>query len=105
VTAQQPAVSRAIGEATTSRYPTLVPKEVKIERPGIFSGKHSELQNWLFVMKQYLDTVNIGSGPEACRLVVTYLRGDALTWWRSFANDDVKVFQNLTLDALFTELS
>jgi hypothetical protein len=36
---------------------------------------------------------------------VTYLRGDALTWWRSFADDDVKVFQHLTLDALFTELS
>jgi hypothetical protein len=52
-----------------------------------------------------LDTVGIGDGPTACRLVVTYLRGDALTWWRSFANDDVKVFENLTVDVLFTEMS
>jgi hypothetical protein len=48
--------------------------------------------------------VSIGDGSSACRLVVTYLRGDALTWWRSFANDDVKVFDHLTLDVLFTEL-
>jgi hypothetical protein len=44
-------------------------------------------------MKQYLDTVSLDDGPAACRLVVTYLRGDALTWWRAYANDGVKVFE------------
>jgi hypothetical protein len=55
-------------------------------------------------MKQYIDTVGLGDGENACRLVVTYLRGDALTWWRSYSNDGVKVFEDLTLDVLFTEL-
>lgn len=55
-------------------------------------------------MKQYLDTVGMGDGEAACRLVVTYLRGDALTWWRSFSNDSVSIFDHLSLDELFEEL-
>jgi hypothetical protein len=47
----------------------------------------------------------VGNGPNACRIVVTYLRGDALTWWRSFADDGVKIFEQLTLDVLFSELT
>lgn len=30
--------------------PSLVPREVKIEKPSTFSGKHSELSNFLFEM-------------------------------------------------------
>jgi len=34
----------------------------------------------------------------ACRFLVSYLKGDALTWWRSYANDNLEVFDELTLD-------
>jgi hypothetical protein len=46
---------------------------VKIDPPGVFSGKRNEVHNWIFVMRQYLDTVNLGKDEAACRLVVNYL--------------------------------
>ena len=36
----------------------------------------------------------------ACRFMVSHLKGDALTWWRSYSNDNVEVFDDLTLDVL-----
>ena len=58
-------------------------------------------------MKQYLDTVGLGSGSQACRVVVMYLKGDALTWWRSRSNDSVEIFEeaDYTLDVLLDELT
>jgi hypothetical protein len=43
----------AIGEASQhhSQPPTLRPREVKLERPLMFSGKKKELANFLFVMR------------------------------------------------------
>jgi hypothetical protein len=81
-----------------------VPRELKVEKPPSFSGKHGELQNFIFLMRQYLDTVNLGTGPNACRVLVSYLRGDALTWWRSYSNDGVQIFDDLDLDVLISEL-
>jgi nuclear transport factor 2 (NTF2) superfamily protein len=40
----------------------------------------------------------------ACRFLVSYLKGDALTWWRSYANDNLEVFDELTLDVLIEAL-
>lgn len=39
-----------------------------------------------------MDSVGLGENGSACRFVVSYLKGDALTWWRSFSRDDVSVF-------------
>ena len=36
---------------------------------------------------------------------MSFLRGDALTWWRSHSNDSVAVFEDLTLDVLMDEIS
>jgi hypothetical protein len=44
----------------STRKPSLVPKEVKIGTPAGFSGKKSEIDNFLFEMRQYIDCVNLG---------------------------------------------
>lgn len=58
------------------------------------------MDNFLFEMKQYIDSVGLGQGSTAVRFAVSYLKGDALTWWRSFSKDSVSVFDHLTLDDL-----
>lgn len=85
-------------------HPSLVPREVKLAKPNTFSGKKSDVNNFIFEMRQYIDSVGLGDGPAACRFLVTYLKGDALTWWRSFSRDSLTVFTNLTLDVLLDEL-
>jgi hypothetical protein len=35
---------------------------------------------------------------------VSHFKGAALTWWRSYADEDLSVFDNLTVDVLFTDL-
>ncbi len=55
-------------------------------------------------MRQYVDTVGLGTGPTACRFVVSYLRDDALTWWRSYSQDSLSIFDNISLDELLTAL-
>lgn len=56
-------------------------------------------------MKQYVDSVNLGDGPTACRYIVSFLQDSALTWWRSYAMSHHDVFSNLTVDVLLSELS
>ena len=65
--------------------PSLIPREVPIEKPPTFNGNKRDTENFIFVMSQYIDTVGLGNGEKACRFFVSYLRGDALTWWRSYA--------------------
>lgn len=83
--------------------PTLVPREIKLNKPSTFSGKKAEVDNFLFEMRQYVDSVGLGNN-EACRFVVSHLKGDALTWWRSFSRDSLAVFDGLELQTLFDEL-
>lgn len=92
-----PLIQKPIGEAVhepdrVHLQPSLIPKEVKVEKPLTFSGKHSELNNFLFVMQQYIDTVALGTGSSACRFLTSYLRDDALTWWRSYSDDNLAIF-------------
>lgn len=49
--------------------------------------------------------MGLGSGSRACRFFVSYLKGDAATWWRSYAMSRKDVFDNLDLDTLVTELT
>lgn len=60
-------------------------------------------------MQQYLESTGLGSGPRACRFFVTYLKGDAKTWWRTYAlsksRSGSNVFDNLDVDTLVEELS
>ncbi len=51
-----------------------------------------------------MDSVGLGTGGTACRFVVSHLKGDALTWWRSFFKDSTRVFNSLDLDDLFDAL-
>ncbi len=44
--------------------------------------------------------MGLGTGDRACRFFVSFLRGDALTWWRSFSKDSLRAFDDLTLDVL-----
>ena len=55
-------------------------------------------------MRQYIDTVGLGNGAKASRFLVSYLRDDALTWWRSYSDDSLDIFEDLTLDVLLGEL-
>ena len=69
-----------------------------------FDGNKKHLQNFLYVMQNFIDTVGLGDGSRACRYFVSFLRGEALTWWRSFSNDDLRIFDHMTLDVLLTEI-
>ncbi len=51
-----------------------------------------------------MDSVGLSTGGTACRFVVSHLKGDALTWWRSFSKDSVSVFNSLELDELLDQL-
>ena len=55
-------------------------------------------------MRMYLDSTGLGHGPRACRVLVSYLRKDALTWWRSYSKDDLRIFDTITLDVLIDAL-
>lgn len=65
------------------RGPTLSPEFVKLDRPSRFSGKHSDLENFLFAMNSYIASSGL-RGQAATRFLVSYLTGDALTWWRQY---------------------
>ncbi len=91
------------GGATGSR-PTLVPRELKLSKPSTFSGKKTEVDNFIFEMRQYVDSVSLGTGGTACRFVVSHLKGDALTWWRSFSGDSTAIFDRIDLDDLIDGL-
>ena len=81
-----------VGEAGGVSSPSLIPREVKVEKPSTFSGRHADLSNFLFEMLQYIDTVGLGTDGKACRFLVSYLKGDALTWWRSYSAGRRDVF-------------
>ena len=77
---------------------------MKIEKPSTFSGKHADLSNFVFEMRQYISTVGLGTNGNACRFLVSYLKGDALTWWRSYSSNKRNVFDQITLDELIDEM-
>ena len=56
-------------------------------------------------MRQYVDSVSLGTGGIACRFVVSHLKGDALTWWRSFSGDSTSIFDRIDLDDLIDGLN
>ncbi len=91
------------GGASSSR-PTLVPRELKLSKPSTFSGKKTEVDNFLFEMRQYVDSVGLGTGSTALRFVVSHFKGDALTWWRSFSKNGTTIFDQIDLDDLLTAL-
>ncbi len=69
-----------------------------MDKPPTFDGTKRKLENFLFVMRQYIYSVGLGDGDRACRFLVSYLRDDALTWWRSYSRDSLQVFDHVTLD-------
>ena len=70
----------------------------------VFDGNKKAMHNFLYVMQQYIDSVGLGVGSRACRFFVSFLRGDALTWWRSYSRDSLSIFDSLTLDVLVDEM-
>ncbi len=55
-------------------------------------------------MCQYINSVSLGEGSNACRFLVSFLKDDALTWWRSFSRDDLRIFYQVTIDEIFEGL-
>lgn len=86
------------------RRPTLVPKEIKIAYPNKFYGDKADTDNFIFEMKQYLDTIEIGSGERACRVIVSYLKKDALDWWRDYQRTHTSLLHEMDADMLLDEL-
>ena len=79
---------------------------MKLDRPMRFNGKHSELENFLFAMKSYITSSNL-QGQSATRFLVSYLQGDALTWWRQYCHTHgglENVHARVDLDVLIDEL-
>jgi hypothetical protein len=55
----------------------------------------------MFLVRQFCETVDLGDSDVAVKFVATLLRGDALTWWRSFLDDNPNALSTLTLDQFF----
>ena len=76
-----------------------------------FDGKHKDTENFIFSMQAYTHAVNM-TDRQSAEFLTLYLRGDAMTWWRSFcvSNGGLNIvfqhhtFQNL-LDLLRAEFS
>ena len=85
----------------------MAPPHIKLEKPPKFSGKHSELENFLFAMQLYLDSSGL-TGQNAARFLVSYLVGDALTWWRQYCMTHGgihQVFSQVDADDLMDHLA
>ena len=59
---------------------------IKIEKPKTYAGEPRELSNFLFSVKQYLDTVGVVDDVARQQFAVTLLRDRALTWWRTWVD-------------------
>ena len=71
-----------------------------------FTGKHSELENFLFAMLSYIASSNL-QGQAATKFLVSYLQGDALTWWRQYCQKHGglnQVHSRIDIDDLTDEL-
>jgi hypothetical protein len=60
-------------------------------------------------MRQYIDSVNLGSGGTACRFIASFLKGKAQTWWRMYSLEMKQqgagsVFDTLDVDTMLNDL-
>ena len=64
-------------------------KRVKVPEPQAYGGAQDakELENFLFDMKQYFQTVKPDSEEAKVGMATMYLSGDAKLWWRTKYND------------------
>jgi hypothetical protein len=81
----------------------VAPRVVELAKPGLFTGKKAEVDNFIFEMNQYCDSVGL-SGGNAVRFVASHFKNDALTWWRSLAKDGVRIFDEIDLSDLLIAL-
>lgn len=92
--------------ATGASGPSLAPAYVKLDRPMRFDGKHAELENFLFAMESYILSSEI-QGQAATKFLVSYLEGDALTWWRQYCLINgglAQVHSKININYLMNEL-
>lgn len=55
-------------------------------------------------MRQYIDSVGLGSGGTACRFVASHFKDNALSWWRDYSKDGTRGFDTFDLDELLESL-
>ena len=71
-----------------------------------FSGKHSETENFIFSVQAYVHATRMND-RIAAEFLTLQLRGDAMTWWRSFCATNgglLNVFNNKSFKDLLAEL-
>ncbi|KAI5780575.1 hypothetical protein DFH27DRAFT_617812 [Peziza echinospora] len=56
--------------------------EFKLDHPLKFSGKRTELENFLFTLNNYIRSKRITEDEDRIPLMILRLEGDMLTWWR-----------------------
>ena len=67
---------------------TFAAEKKRLDLPPKFSGKPTELFNWLFKVEQYYDIVGIVKPVDKGRLAVPRLESDAFTSWYQLTNCD-----------------
>ena len=70
-----------------------------------FSGKHSETENFIFSVQAYVHATRMND-RIAAEFLTLQLRGDAMTWWRSFCATNgglLNVFNNKSFKDLLAE--
>ncbi len=79
---------------------------MKYEKPVTFNGKHVDTENFIFSMKAYVHATKMAD-RDAAEFLTLYLRGDAMTWWRSYCTTNgglTTVFANKSFNDLLQEL-
>ena len=79
---------------------------MKYEKPVTFNGKHSDTENFIFSIQAYVHATKMVD-KDAAEFLTLYLRGDAMTWWRSYCSMNgvlINVFANKSFNDLLTEL-
>ena len=61
--------------------------KLKLEKPHTFKGNRGNLTNWIFLVTQYLDIVDVNNENLQTKYAVALFEGKVITWWRGMAGE------------------
>lgn len=87
---QQQVEAQVAAQLAANAPVAAAPARRKPLRPDTFNGNtaSANLDLWLFQVEEYLEASNIHGNADRISETVTFLRGAALTWWRSIKQGD-----------------
>lgn len=81
----QQQVAAALAQAPAAAAAAAAPPRPRPAKPDCFSATtaDSDVDLWLFSLDEYFEACNLNDDARKIAEAATYLRGPALTWWRT----------------------